>query len=67
VCTDTRSLPLTAGGATAREFAAKYLLFETLGGFLLLVPTLLNYLWPLWDPRGQALHDKLCGTRVVRA
>jgi uncharacterized RDD family membrane protein YckC len=27
----------------------------------------LNYLWPLWDRRRQALHDKLPGTVVVRA
>jgi uncharacterized RDD family membrane protein YckC len=27
----------------------------------------LNFLWPLWDPRNQALHDKIAGTIVVRA
>jgi uncharacterized RDD family membrane protein YckC len=27
--------------------------------------TLLNYLWP-WDPRNQALHDKICDTVVVK-
>ena len=27
---------------------------------------LLDYLWPLWDPNRQALHDKLGGTIVVR-
>lgn len=27
----------------------------------------LNYLWPLWDRRRQAVHDKLPGTVVVRA
>jgi uncharacterized RDD family membrane protein YckC len=26
----------------------------------------LNFLWPLWDPRNQALHDKIAGTIVVR-
>ena len=33
-----------------------------------LVPfyTLLDYLWPTWDRRKQALHDKLGGTVVVR-
>jgi uncharacterized RDD family membrane protein YckC len=28
--------------------------------------TLLDGLWPLWDPRRQALHDKIAGTVVVR-
>ncbi|HEY9337764.1 MAG TPA: RDD family protein [Kribbella sp.] len=27
---------------------------------------LLNYLWPLWDDKKQALHDKVAGTQVVR-
>lgn len=26
----------------------------------------LNYLWPLWDPQRQALHDKAAKTNVVR-
>jgi uncharacterized RDD family membrane protein YckC len=25
-----------------------------------------DVLWPLWDPRRQALHDKIAGTQVVR-
>lgn len=28
--------------------------------------TLLDGLWPLWDPRRHALHDKIAGTVVVR-
>jgi uncharacterized RDD family membrane protein YckC len=28
--------------------------------------SLLNYLWPLWDDKKQALHDKLAKTNVVR-
>lgn len=28
--------------------------------------TILDYLWPLWDDRKQALHDKLVDTNVVR-
>ena len=31
------------------------------------VPLLLDYLWPLWDERNQALHDKVAGSVVVRA
>lgn len=44
--------------------------FSTVGLFRL-VPffglfTLLSGLWPLWDPRRQALHDKIAGSVVVR-
>jgi uncharacterized RDD family membrane protein YckC len=28
---------------------------------------LLNFLWPLWDRRNQALHDKIASTIVVKA
>jgi uncharacterized RDD family membrane protein YckC len=44
-------------------------------GFLALVPVvgvpaavypLLDDLWPLWDDKRQALHDKVAGTNVVR-
>jgi uncharacterized RDD family membrane protein YckC len=34
-------------------------------GFLL-IPWLLDYLWPLWDRKNQALHDKIVGSVVVR-
>lgn len=27
----------------------------------------IDYLWPLWDKRNQALHDKIVATYVVRA
>lgn len=33
----------------------------------ILVPWLLDYLWPLWDSKNQALHDKIVGSIVVRA
>ena len=28
--------------------------------------SLLNYLWPLWDDKKQAIHDKVAKTNVVR-
>ncbi|MDH2416041.1 RDD family protein [Nocardioides sp. CER19] len=39
------------------------LVLLALGGNLF---QLLNYLWPLWDPKRQALHDKAARTNVVR-
>jgi uncharacterized RDD family membrane protein YckC len=34
--------------------------------WVLLIPGLLDVLWPLWDPKKQALHDKLAGSVVIR-
>ncbi len=59
--------PVDGGGAFVREVLVKALLFEGIGGLAFSIPTLLNYLWPLWDPQDEALHDKLCSTRVVPA
>jgi len=37
-------------------------------GYLLSIffGTFLGFLWALWDPRKQAWHDKVAGTRVIR-
>ena len=34
--------------------------------WVLLLPLLLDYLWPLWDTKNQSLHDKVVGSVVVR-
>ena len=47
--------PIGAGRAIGRYFA------RILSG----LPLLLGYLWPLWDDRQQAFHDKLVNSRVV--
>jgi hypothetical protein len=48
---------------------------QNLGGLVSVVPlvgllgsaySLLDDLWPLWDGRRQALHDKVARTNVVR-
>ena len=31
------------------------------------IPTLLDWLWPLWDDENRALHDMVVSTHVVRA
>ena len=59
--------PLSGGQAFVREFVVKGLLFETVGQFTLYLLTIVNYLWPLWDDKNEALHDKLTSTRVVEA
>lgn len=40
------------------------LVFWGVPPFFVLV--ILDYLWPLWDRRGQALHDKVVDSIVVR-
>lgn len=41
-------------------------LIPILGSLLAVIWTPLDLLWPLWDKRRQALHDKFAGTVVVR-
>ena len=58
---------LSGGGAVVREVLVKHLLFDLAGAFVTVgVAGLINYLWPLWDERNEALHDKMCNTRVVK-
>jgi len=57
--------PVTAQTAILREVLVKNLLFATLGACAFLIPYLLDFLWPLWDDRNQALHDKMASTLVV--
>jgi uncharacterized RDD family membrane protein YckC len=40
--------------------------FEYLMIILLVIPWIVDMLFPLWDPRKQTLHDKISGTVVVR-
>jgi uncharacterized RDD family membrane protein YckC len=58
---DDGSSPLGAGRALAR-YAITFVF-----AFFFYIPMLLDYLWPLWDDRNQALHDKVAGSVVVRA
>jgi uncharacterized RDD family membrane protein YckC len=58
--------PVGLGFAFVREVLVKTLLFAYVAGFVLYIPTIVNYLWPLWDPESRALHDKIARSRVVR-
>ena len=53
--------------AFVREALVKGLLMDTIGQLTLYLLTLVNYLFPLWDPHNETLHDKICRTRVVMA
>ena len=54
--------PIGAGRAALRYVVVG--LFRVILFFGLF--TLLDGLWPLWDPNRQALHDKIVGSAVVR-
>jgi uncharacterized RDD family membrane protein YckC len=59
--------PMDGSTAAMREIVWRTLVFGIGGSLLFFIPTLLDYLWPLWDDRGRTLHDKAAGTYVVRA
>ncbi len=59
--------PFNFGTAFLREVVIKGLLFGTVGGFFLYIPTLLDYLWPLWEDENRCLHDLVASTHVVKA
>jgi uncharacterized RDD family membrane protein YckC len=42
----------------------RYAITVVFGIFVL--PLVVDYLWPLWDGKNQALHDKVVGSVVVR-
>ncbi len=35
--------------------------------WIVVIPAILDLLWPLWDEKNQALHDKVVGSVVVKA
>jgi uncharacterized RDD family membrane protein YckC len=59
--------PVDIGFGFLREFVVKGLLFWFAGSFFFSIPTLVDYLWPLWDDQNRALHDMVVTTHVVRA
>ena len=59
--------PFDLGAGLVREFLVKNLLFGVVGGFFLSIPTLVDWLWPLWDDQNRALHDMVVSTHVMRA
>ena len=59
--------PFDFGTALLRELVIKGLLFGVLGSWFLAIPTLLDWLWPLWDDENRCLHDFVVSTHVVES
>ena len=56
------------GGAVDNAISAQRAGYAAAFSFVslfLIVPTLLDLLWPLWDKKNQTLHDKLARTVVI--
>ena len=53
------------GFAFLRDVVVKGLLFGFVGGWFFSIPTLVDYLWPLWDGENRCLHDMVVSTHVV--
>ena len=51
------------GGAilTPGEALVRYI-----GQIISAIPLLLGYFWVLWDPKREAWHDKIAGTKVIK-
>ena len=49
-----------------RTILVKGLVVEVASSITFGIFTLVNYLWPLWDGKRQAVHDKMVGTYVVK-
>ena len=56
--------PLGVPKAAIRYLAPTLLFLIPIAGFILWI---VDGLWPLWDGRRQAMHDKLAGSMVVSA
>jgi uncharacterized RDD family membrane protein YckC len=59
--------PVELGFALLREVVVKAFLFGYVALFTAYLATIVNYLWPLWEPRNRALHDRIVRSRVVNA
>ena len=61
--------PMTIGTVLLRwagQFGVGILGLLPVVGCLSFIYSVLDYLWPLWDDKNQAIHDKIAKTNVVR-
>jgi uncharacterized RDD family membrane protein YckC len=59
---DAQTGGLVSPGKALARWASELVLL-----ILLVLPVILDFLWPLWDSQNQTLHDKMAGTFVVRS
>jgi len=61
-----KAVDATTGGLIGFWRALGRDLFERLLQFLLVIPVIIDLLFPAWDPRRQTLHDKVTNTVVIK-
>ena len=66
MATGTRVVTADAGTAIGLPRAFGRAAFEYLMVVALIVPWVVDMLFPLWDARNQTLHDKITDTVVIR-
>lgn len=59
--------PMSMGDGVVREFLVKGLAIGIANMITFGIVGLLDILWPLWDDKNQALHDKMLSQYVVQA
>lgn len=59
--------PVSAGTAILRDVFGKWFVFGLLAAVAVFIPTIVNYVLPAFDKQGQALHDKMAATVVLKA
>jgi uncharacterized RDD family membrane protein YckC len=62
----TRIVDARTGGRPSPGKALGRTVANVVPFFVLLLPLILDILWPLWDHENQTLHDKMAGTYVIR-
>jgi uncharacterized RDD family membrane protein YckC len=62
-----RAVDMRSGGSIGFPRALWRAFFEYLMAALLLIPWVIDMLFPLWDPMRQCLHDKVSRTLVIEA
>jgi uncharacterized RDD family membrane protein YckC len=66
MATGTRVVTANSGDAIGFPRAFGRAAFEYLMVVALIIPWVVDMLFPLWDPRKQTLHDKITDTVVIR-
>ena len=62
-----RAVDIGSGGSDRLRTRPVARLFEYLMAAVLLIPWVIDMLFPLWDPMRQCLHDKVSRTIVIQA
>jgi uncharacterized RDD family membrane protein YckC len=66
MATGVRVVHADTGARVSYGMALWRAFFEYLMFWIIVIPWIVDMLFPLWDPRNQTLHDKVASTIVVK-